>query len=67
MELIGYRHINDLCDIVNNWAKDHAVDDYLYGSRQSYWAAALASKIITRDEYERGAGFYTNLWTYRGD
>ena len=59
--------INNLVNMVNDWARNHAQDDYFYGSRQSYWAAALTNKIITREEYDRGAQHYGNLWTYRGD
>jgi hypothetical protein len=56
-----------LMDKVNQWAKDNATDDFYYGSRQSYWAAALANKFITVEEYEHGQQIYGHIWTYRGD
>lgn len=59
--------MDEVFNIVNSWARDNASDDYLYGSRQSYWAAALNQRIITSDEYDRAAAYYGNLWTYRGD
>lgn len=61
------RSIQDLAKIVHAWAPQHASEDYWYGSRQSYWAAALSNKIVTRDEYDFAAAYYANLWTYRGD
>ncbi len=61
------KDMSELCQSVNNWAKDNASDDYLYGSRQSYWAAALQHKIINKDDYARAAAYYGQLWTYRGD
>lgn len=59
--------MKDLCQRVNSWAKDNATSDYNYGSRQSYWAAAVSSGIITSEEYKAGETYYGTLWTYRGD
>lgn len=60
-------NMDELVKIVNKWARDNASNDYFYGSRQSYWAAALANHIITNIQYNRAAAYYGNLWTYRGD
>jgi hypothetical protein len=56
-----------IIDRVDEWAKDNAKDDYWYGSRQSYWAAALSNKVITIGDYENAKDYYGRLWTYRGD
>lgn len=61
------RNIKELAEIIHAWAPKNAPDDYWYGSRQSYWAAALHAKVITKLEYDLGAAYYANLWTYRGD
>ena len=58
---------SDTIQRVNHWATQNALDDYQYGSRQSYWALALNQKVITRQEYDYAATYYGTLWTYRGD
>lgn len=59
--------IRELCRKVDDWARNNAQDDFWYGSRQSYWAAALRNKIVTNEQYDSAADYYGNLWTYRGD
>lgn len=60
-------NFRETVDKVNKWAKVNATGDYFYGAPYSYWGVALASKIITKAEYDRAAAWYGPLWTYRGD
>lgn len=54
-------------DRVCAWAKDHAQNDFYYGTRYSYYKAAKLSWVIEQDEYDLAEKYYGELWTYRGD
>jgi hypothetical protein len=61
------RYWPNLVSIVNMWATQNAAEDYTYGSRQSYWLAALNNHVITIYEFEYARSKYGDLWSYRGD
>jgi hypothetical protein len=52
---------------VYGWAVVHRHDDVHYGSRASWWRAALDEGVCTMDEYEEARRVYGTLWDYRGD
>lgn len=52
---------------VEQWARVHANEDFMYGSPQSWWAKARGANIINDDQYEEAKTYYGTLWTYRGD
>lgn len=61
------RYWPNLVSTVNMWAIQNAAEDYTYGSRQSYWIAALNNNVISMHELEYAHSKYGNLWSYRGD
>ena len=52
---------------VEQWARVHASEDFMYGSPQSWWAKAVRANIVNEQQYEDARVYYGNLWTYRGD
>lgn len=57
----------DVFNKVNTWAQTNASNDYYYGTRYSYWHAALTAGICTKEEFDYAENHYGRLWTYRGD
>ena len=59
--------LTQMIDYITQWAMVNRKDDYYYGTRQSYFQAALSDALITREQYDAARDHFGNLWTYRGD
>ena len=52
---------------VKQWAREHASEDYFYGTPQSYFAVAVSCAFISQADYDDARDYFGNLWNYRGD
>jgi hypothetical protein len=52
---------------VYEWSRVNNLDDFNYGSRQSYFTKAFNNGVITRDELNLSREIFGDLWDYRGD
>jgi len=52
---------------VKQWAREHASEDYFYGTPQSYFSVAVSCALINQADYDAARDYFGNLWNYRGD
>lgn len=61
------QELTQMIHYITQWAMVNRSDDYNYGTRSSYFQAALSEGLITQEEYEAARSHFGNLWDYRGD